>query len=246
MLRTLIVDDEPPARADLRERLAAHPTVNLVGEAGTMARARALLARDGYDLVFLDIQLRGGSGFDLMPQVRGEARVIFVTAFDQHALRAFAVNALDYLLKPVAPDRLAASLRRLGAAIASVAPFAGSSLTPDDQILLKTDLAPRFVRVADICVITSDENYTEVRVAGGARHLVRRTLASWEEQLPAGLFARAHRHALVNAAHVTRTAPAGDESALLYLAGLDEPIAASRRQWPALRLKLAGLRAGKS
>ncbi len=242
-LRALLIDDEPPARADLRERLAAHANVVLMGEAGTLARARTLLARDDYDLVFLDIQLRGGSGFDLLPQVRAAARVIFVTAFDQHALRAFQVNALDYLLKPVAPARLAASLRRLDQFRASTAPFAGTALTPDDQILLKTDPAPRFVRVADICAIRADENYTEISLVGGARHLVRRTLASWEEQLPGTMFARAHRHALVNVAHIERTAPAGDETAWLHLTGLAGPMAASRRQWPALRLKLAAFRA---
>src|SRR2546423_10649622 len=113
MLRALLIDDEPPARADLRERLAAHPRVTIVDEAGTLARARALLACDDYDLVFLDIQLRGGSGFDLVPDVRPEARIVFVTAFNDHAVRAFDVNALDYLLKPVQPARLAASLARL-------------------------------------------------------------------------------------------------------------------------------------
>jgi len=243
MLRALIIDDEPPARADLRERLAAHAEISVVGEAGTLARARALLARDDYDLVFLDIQLRGGSGFDLVPHVRAEARVIFVTAFDQHALRAFQVNALDYLLKPVAPERLATSLRRLGSAVASAAPFALPALTPDDQILLKTDLAPRFVRVADISAIFAEENYTSVVLASGAHHLVRRTLAAWEAQLPAATFARAHRQALVNVAQILRAAPAGEDGAVLYLAGVDEPISSSRRQWPALKLKLALARA---
>jgi len=243
MLRALLIDDEPPARADLRERLAAHLEVLVVGEAGTLTRARALLARDDYDLVFLDIQLRGGSGFDLIPYVRAEARVIFVTAFDQHALRAFQVNALDYLLKPVAPERLATSLQRLGHAVASTASFAVSSLTPDDQILLKTDLAPRFVLVGDISAILAEENYTDVVLAGGAHHLVRRTLAAWEAQLPTADFARAHRHALVNVAHIVRATPAGEDGAQLHLAGLGAPISASRRQWPALKLKLAVVRA---
>src|ERR1044071_5952808 len=114
MPRPLIIDDEAIARDALRVLLEVHPDVTIVGTASTLGQARALLARDDYEVVFLDIQLRGGSGFDLMPHVRAGADVIFVTAHDEHALRAFEVNAIDYLLKPVPPDRLARSLLRLG------------------------------------------------------------------------------------------------------------------------------------
>src|SRR5688572_22135523 len=111
-IRALLIDDEPPARIVLRTLLAPHP-VEIVGEAGTLRAARELLARHDYTLVFLDIQLRGGTGFDLVPAVRPGAEIVFVTAHDEHALRAFEVNALDYLLKPIKPERLAASITRL-------------------------------------------------------------------------------------------------------------------------------------
>src|SRR4051812_48452693 len=101
MPNALIIDDEPPARTVLRALLAAHAGTTIIGEAGTMRAARELLEEADYSLVFLDIQLRGGSGFDLVPLVRAGAAVIFVTAHDEHALRAFEVNAIDYLLKPV-------------------------------------------------------------------------------------------------------------------------------------------------
>src|SRR5689334_4894881 len=91
-VRALIIDDEPPARSVLRMLLAAHANVEVVGEAGTLRTARELLATLDYTLVFLDIQLRGGTGFDLVPQVRAGAAIIFVTAHDEHALRAFEVN----------------------------------------------------------------------------------------------------------------------------------------------------------
>ena len=116
MLHALIIEDEATARADLRAKLAAHPAVTILAEAATLRSARALLARTDYDLVFLDVQLIGGNSFDLVPDVRPEARIIFATAYDAFALRAFEVNALDYLLKPVVPARLAAALRRLAAA----------------------------------------------------------------------------------------------------------------------------------
>src|SRR5438128_2047857 len=106
MIRALLIDDEPHAREDLQRLLAAHPQVTIVGEAGSVASARKRLARADYDLVFLDVQLIGGTGFDLLPAA---AAVIFVTAHDRHAVRAFEVNALDFLLKPVRAERLAAS-----------------------------------------------------------------------------------------------------------------------------------------
>src|SRR5690349_1361123 len=113
MYRALIIDDELAAREELRSLLAEHPAVVITGEAGTMNNARALLAAGDYDLVFLDIQLLGGLGFDLVPHVREQAKIVFVSAHDGYAIRAFEVNALDYLLKPATPARLAATLRRL-------------------------------------------------------------------------------------------------------------------------------------
>src|SRR5687768_13743068 len=98
MPRALIIDDEPLACLDLRVRLMAHPEIVVTGEAGTLAEGRTALARDTYDVVFLDVQLRGGTGFDLVPYVRPNARIVFVTGYDRFALRAFEVNALDYLL----------------------------------------------------------------------------------------------------------------------------------------------------
>jgi two-component system, LytTR family, response regulator len=114
-MRALIIDDEAPARAALRGLLRAHPEIALAGEADTIVAATPLLTAADYDLVFLDIQLRGGTGFDLVPLVRPAARIVFVTANDQFALRAFEANALDYLVKPVRPERLAEAIRRRSA-----------------------------------------------------------------------------------------------------------------------------------
>ena len=117
MLIALLIDDEADAREDLRVSLEPHlETVTIVGEAGKIDEAQQRLARDDYDLVFLDVQLRGGTGFELVPHVRPEARIVFVTAHDTYALRAFEVNAVDYLLKPISPARLAEALTRAVAA----------------------------------------------------------------------------------------------------------------------------------
>jgi two-component system LytT family response regulator len=234
-VRALINEDNAAARAALRERLRAHPEVAVVGEAGTVGRARTLLALDDYDLVFLDVRLRGGLGFELVPHVTSSARIIFVTAFDEYALRAFEVNALDYLLKPVTPERLATALGRF----ASPAPNrSGFRLRSDDLVHLKTDTGSHFVPVGSIMVILAELNYTLIHLDSGLRHLVRRPLQSWEEQLDDGNFVRVSREALVNLAHVALHEPDGQKCGRLRLTGRKDPVHVSRRHWPSVRARL--------
>src|SRR5262249_27883775 len=113
--RVVIVDDEAPARERLVTLLAAHPQVQIAGEAGDIESAVAVCERAAPDVVFLDVQVRHESGFDLLPRLTRNPNIIFVTGHNEHAIRAFEVNALDYLLKPIDPDRLAAALARLQA-----------------------------------------------------------------------------------------------------------------------------------
>lgn len=226
MIRVLIIDDEAPARADLRSLLAAHADLAVVGEAATVSTAKTLLVSANYQLVFLDIQLFGGSGFDLVPFVRPEARIIFVTAFNDHALRAFEVNALDYVLKPAKPERLAASLARAMRANDS-APPAPLGMRRDDKVHLTDGQRARFVDVAEISAIAAEENYTRVLLADGSQMLVRRTISSWEEALPNPPFFRVHRTAIANLERVSaydRT----DRGLTLQLQGVAAPIGVSR------------------
>jgi two-component system, LytTR family, response regulator len=232
MLRAILIDDEPPARDILRALLAAHPDVVVMAEAGTLASAREALARDDYDLVFLDIQLRGGTGFDLVPHVRTGAKIIFVTAFDSHALRAFEVNALDYLLKPVAPQRLARALARL---TQSPEPSA-LPLTPDDRVLLKLGSGQeRFVLLTDIRLLASCENYSEVTLSGSEHFLVRKTMKAWETALPSSHFLRVHRTAIVNVSHITRIERVTESTSRVHLDGVADPVTVSYRYLPTLR-----------
>ncbi|MFI5356330.1 MAG: LytR/AlgR family response regulator transcription factor [Opitutales bacterium] len=244
MIRALIIEDEATARVDLRTKLAAHPEIVIVAEAATLRSARALLARPDYDLVFLDIQLIGGTAFDLVPDVRPGARLIFVTAFDSFAVRAFEINALDYLLKPVEAPRLAAALRRLGTAPGSSPPDdrPGPALKPDDTLCLRTGLRARFVAVADISVIAACDNYTDVHLADGAKIFLRKSLKVWEDTLPATQFMRVHRTQIVNLARVTRYQRDSDEHTLLYVEGVAEPVPASRYRWSELRERLSAIR----
>ena len=243
----LIIDDETTARADLRAKLAAHAEVEIVGEAATMRSARALLARTDYDLVFLDIQLVGGISFDLVPEVRPGARIIFVTAYDTYAVRAFEINALDYLLKPVMPARLAAALRRLSAAPvpaeqAAPALAPGVTLRLDDTVYLRSGLRARFVTVADISLIVARDNYSEVQLADGSKIFLRKSLKAWADTLPATHFMRVHRTQIVNLGRVVRYQRDVDEHTLLYVTGVTKPVSASRDRWSELRERLSAIR----
>jgi two-component system LytT family response regulator len=210
-----------------------------------MRSAHALLANEDYDLVFLDIQLVGGNAFDLVPDVRPGARIIFATAHDEFALRAFEINALDYLLKPVVPARLADALRRVAAPVEEVPATespAGPALRPDDTVYLRSGQSARFVPVAEISLISAQDNYSEVRLVDGAKVFLRKTLKAWEDALPATHFMRVHRTQIVNLARITGYERDADEHTLLEVAGAKEPVPASRDRWSELRRRLQTMR----
>jgi two-component system LytT family response regulator len=242
-MRALIIDDEAPARAALRGLLRECPDLTLAGEADTIEEGARRLGADDYDVVFLDVQLRGGTGFDLVPFVRPEARIIFITASDHHAVRAFEVNALDYLMKPVRPQRLGDALRRLSRPpFESPSAAAPAVLTPRDSVYLRIgNGTTRFVALADLALIVSNENYSETHLADGTRLLVRRTMKAWEDALPATHFVRVHRTAIVNLARYRGADRQSYEITLLHLDGLAEPVRASFRYLPDLRDRLAAL-----
>lgn len=243
-MKALLIDDEPPARAALRGLLRAHPEITLAGEADTIQAATTRLGAADYNLVFLDVQLRGGTGFDLVPFVRPEARIIFVTAFDQHAVRAFEVNALDYLIKPVSPQRLAEALRRHSTPPIeppASGPAAPAMASGDFVYLRMGNGTSRFVALADIAVIGSNENYTEAHLADGTHLLVRRTMKAWEDTLPATHFVRVHRTTIINLARYRGADRQSYETTLLHLDGLAEPVRASFRYLQELRERLGAL-----
>jgi two-component system LytT family response regulator len=253
MLKALVIDDESGARADLCQALSAHAAeVTIVGEAGTLDQAEALLASADYNLVFLDVQLRGGTGFGLAPHVRAGARIVFVTAYLEYALRAFEVNALDYLLKPIAPDRLADAVKRSRAAL-SAAPaeaeadvsdpgHGAAPLRPTDSVYLRHGRGGLFAALRDVSAIEAAENYSTARLADGSQFLLRRTMKTWEDILPATHFMRVHRTAIVNLERVTRYERDREERTLLFVDGVKEPMSVSRKLWPELQSRLEHLR----
>jgi len=215
VIRVAIVDDEPVARDGLRMWLSQEPDVSVAGEAGTPAEAVALVLRERPDLLFLDVQMPDGDGFDVLEGIGGEhlPEVIFVTAHERHALRAFDLAALDFLLKPVREERFRTALdrarRELARGEAREGPARLSALLdhvraarepggPRRIERFAVRLRDRFVIVpaSDVVWIGAAANYAELHLAG-ATHLVRATMAELEAGLDPSVFARIHRGTIV-------------------------------------------------
>lgn len=234
MKHVLIVDDEPPARAELRRLLSVHDDVAVVAEAGDADAAVSLIAEHRPELVLLDIELGGATGFDVLAKVTQPLEVIFVTAYDQYAIRAFEVSALDYLLKPVRPERLAAALAR-GSGGTVFDPSSGA-LRPDDHLFVPLQRSWAFVRVADIAFIRAEGNYSRVVVRSGEEALVRRSIREWMQRLPRA-FVQIHRAAVVNVEHVERVEPADESRFRVRMRGTQHTLAMSRRYASALQAR---------
>ncbi|WP_411827844.1 LytR/AlgR family response regulator transcription factor [Luteolibacter sp. AS25] len=188
-ITAVIVDDEPPSRKLLRSLLSAHPQIELIGEAGDVMSAAELCERVKPDVIFLDIQMPRLDGFALLPLLKKIPEIIFVTAFDRYAVRAFEVNAFDYLLKPISPARLEKSILRL-----SVAPqHSTENLEDTDMIALREDSQLRMVPLRTITHIEAEDNYTHVHIRGEATAMVRRQMSDWDKVLPDVSFVRVSR-----------------------------------------------------
>ncbi len=232
----VIVDDERLARRELRTLLEEAHTeqVHIVGEADTVAGAARLVTATDADVVFLDIQLAGETGMELLPLLGPDVEVVFVTAFDQYMLRAFEVNALDYLLKPVAPERLAVTVNRLAAAQPPTP--TRETVTYSDRLLLRLGQERVFVRVRDIVAIEADGDGSTLRLAPQlTRKPSSKSLREWEQRLPDRQFVRIHRSTIVNLEYVDRLEQWSHASQHVYMRGLKEPVTMSRRFGARLR-----------
>ena len=193
-MKALIIDDEPPARRELRRLLNEFDWLEVAGEAGNIDQAEAMVGSLAPDLLFLDIQMPGGSGFDLLTRLEHVPAVIFTTAHDEHAVRAFEVDALDYLLKPIDPARLAEALTRVKSA------HRQRARRPDDvleQIFVRDGPRCWFVPLREVRLLTSEGNY--IRLSWGkTQPLLGRALAALERRLDPNRFFRANRQQIIN------------------------------------------------
>jgi two-component system LytT family response regulator len=197
----MIVDDEPLARRELRRLLAEFAWIDIVGEAANVGEAAPLIDRLLPELLFLDIQMPGGTGFDLLERLEHLPRVVFTTAYDKHAVRAFEVNALDYLLKPIEPERLAAAVARAQAAAASAPAAVANSGTILERLFLRDGERCWFVPLREVKLFTAEGNY--VRISWDKIHpLLGRPLSSLESRLDSKRFFRANRQQIINLEYI--------------------------------------------
>ena len=240
-MKTLIVDDTRLARQELKTLLSSHADVELVGEADDLPSAREAVQRLQPQLLLLDIQLPSGTGFDLLEQLDPLPLVIFTTAYDQYAVRAFESNALDYLIKPVAPDRLAAALDRArarkGAGSGCDVDSDRAPLSVDDTVFLRDGERCWFVALRDISHLMVDGNYVRVWFQG-QRAMLARSLNALEARLDPAVFFRANRNTLVNLRHIASIDPWVNDGYQIKLRDGNE-IEVSRRQARELRERLS-------
>jgi two-component system LytT family response regulator len=225
-MKVLIVDDERLARSELRRMLAAIPEVAAIEEARNAGEAQDAIASRRPDLVLLDVQMPECDGFQLLERLDDAPVVIFTTAFDHYAVRAFEVSALDYLVKPIAPDRLAQAIARAASRLVPVAEPA--RLGAGRKVFVRDGERCWFVALEDVVVMESEGNYTTLWF-GSNRPMLPRSLAALEQRLDPALFFRANRRQIINLRHVLAIAPAIDGGLCVTLTG-GIAVEMSRRQ----------------
>jgi two-component system LytT family response regulator len=245
-IRALIVDDESPARRRLASLLKAHPEIEIVGEAGGVDDAVAELEIKRPDVIFLDIQMKPKTGFELLPHLPPSPRtaeVVFVTAYNTYALKAFDNHALDYLTKPVRAARLQQTIQRLQKVLSNRPREAGttvssedlSPLVADDLVILKDSRQRLIVRVGDICAVQAEGHYTRILLPQGGNFLKHRPFSYWERRLPAPPFLRLSRSLLVNASLVARVSAQGRNLSQIFFKTTPVPVTLSRLETQRIR-----------
>ena len=260
-ITALLVDDEPRANERMRKLLAVHPEINVFGIAGNVAEARAFLETQTPDVVFLDVEMPGGSGLDLLVNVPDATQVVFVTAREKYAVQAFAAAALDYLVKPVDPERLADTIARIQKQTAGTRALSTGDRDPgtDDldadeaaavaaiglgdvlSVPLAGKTASLAVTVGDICWIESLRNYTRVALRSSADLLFfRRRLSYWDKVLQTSAFARVGRSYIVQIAAIEQIEWSSRNETVVTFGGGVEPLALGRLPGTRLREILGG------
>ncbi|MEQ8304088.1 MAG: response regulator transcription factor [Cyclobacteriaceae bacterium] len=228
-MRALIVDDERLARKELSKLLEEHPSIEVVGEAMNADEAEQMINDQNPDLLFLDIQMPGRTGFQLLESLDSAPLVVFTTAYDEFALKAFEVNALDYLLKPIHPERLSEAVQKISEKERSRGGRArDKKLGLEDQVFVKDGDRCWFVSLTNIRLFESDGNYIKVYFDNN-RPMIHKSLNALDEKLDERAFFRASRKHIINLSWVESIEPWFNGGLMVKLKGGDK-VEVSRRQ----------------
>jgi two-component system LytT family response regulator len=234
-MRALVIDDERLARKELINLLSQYDQVEIVGEANNVDDAKEKIEALAPDVVFLDIQMPEKTGFDLLEELDNVPHVVFTTAYDEYAIKAFQVNALDYLLKPIEQTRLGEAIERLLKKLnenqeksEEMGAFAGRKLTLDDQVFVKDGDRCWFVKLSNVRLFESDGNYIKVYF-DNFKPMIHKSLNALDERLSEKSFFRASRKHIINLSWVEAIEPWFNGGLVVTLKGGDR-IEVSRRQ----------------
>ncbi|WP_114748383.1 LytR/AlgR family response regulator transcription factor [Pleomorphovibrio marinus] len=233
-MRALIVDDERLARKELMSLLSIHDNVEVIGEALNVDDAKEKIEQQQPDVIFLDIQMPEKTGFDLLEELDHVPLVVFITAYDEFAIQAFQVNALDYLLKPIEPERLAETLKKLERKLEELknekedVESSPDKLTLNDQVFVKDGDRCWFVKLANVRLFESDGNYIKVYFDNN-KPMIHKSLNALDERLDEKSFFRASRKHIINLSWVESIEPWFNGGLVVTLKGGDR-IEVSRRQ----------------
>lgn len=232
-MKAIIIDDERLARQELKNLLAVHKEIEVIAECNNAQSAKEKIAELNPDVIFLDIQMPGKTGLELIEEVSALPDVVFVTAYDEYAIKAFEVNAYDYLLKPVSPERLAETIKKLTLKETSERKENTTPLTENDRVFIKDGEKTWFVQLNNIRLFESEGNYVRVYF-DNFRPLILRSLNSLEERLNEKSFFRASRKHIINLSWVESIETWFNGGLMVKLKG-GQQIEISRRQ--AVKLK---------
>ena len=225
ILNVLIVDDEFLARKELANKLFDYNKNYTIHQADSVDSAIDILTKEKIDLIFLDIQLMGETGFDLLKRIKIKADVVFVTAYEEYAMRAFEVNAVDYLLKPVSIKRFNITMERI---LNKTKKNISKDLTYSDQLIEKNFNGLRLIKLKNILYIAAEGDYTRICCIEENDMLLYRTMKCWENMLPQKYFRRIHRSTIINTEYIEKFHKTENSKHLVEITGIDKSFSVSR------------------
>jgi two-component system LytT family response regulator len=235
--RAMIVDDEAPARERLVRLLSRYPEISIVASAASVKDAAASFLQHQPNLVFLDIEMPGANGFELLPSLHPVPKIIFVTGHEGFAVKAFEVNAVDYLVKPVFQDRLDAALKRILPSNDPPPPddAAAAPFSPEDLVFVRSEQSSTAIPVQKILYITASGNFSHVVSESANPTMVYRNLNQWQQRLPGNLFARIDRSLIINLSRVQKITTPDRNHAEVQFMGISEIVRIGRTALTRLR-----------